>query len=392
MANFTGGGSNLVGRFGIWLQPPPAVKSRLSGDTPQPSLTGLPDRDDEVGHIENLLENVRDPAYRQLVAAVIHAFEPQASLAVGALVHTPDGTRIIYIEVRSPDNLRLSAVDVVDLPTGQKAGVEVVDAADSKRADIKATAMLICSNTGFEDVAIAKAKRKKIGLISVLRQGDRRVKGVIEEEIYLRKIIIDPITFTYNGENLQNLHPKPYELTYGGGSVDAWLQMKASLTAFMNPELTFGVTDTFNLKEPTAFYKKEKRVMLTSIAVSFHPRVQWLSQIVQIDAKTGIYDYVRGRVQLARGKNSYTISGIDFDHAKRLLSPPPIHDLGVGLKPGEVDVTLADIQGSPLKGIEPAKLDDIVRPEDLNLKIPPEDFEKLKRASRLVLPTPHSSR
>jgi len=113
-----------------------------------------------------------------------------------------------------------------------RAGVEVVDAADSKKADIRVTAMLICSNTGFDSVAIAKAKRKKIGLISVLRQGDKRVKAIIEEEIYLRKIDINPLTFTYNGSDLKDLNPNPYELTYNGGSVDAWFMLTCPLFPF----------------------------------------------------------------------------------------------------------------------------------------------------------------
>jgi hypothetical protein len=337
-----------------------------------------PVKDDEVSHIEALLGDVQESAYRQLVAAVIHSFEPKATLSVGILVATPDGTRKIDVEVRSPDNSRLTAVDIVNLPIGQKAGVEVVDAADSKMADIKATAILVCSNTGFDAIAIAKAKRKKIGLISVLRQGDKRVKAVIEEEMYLRKIDITPLTITYNGEVLQNL--KSNEITYNGVPVDAWLQLKASQVAAMNPDLTFGITDTFNLKEPTVFYRQDRRVTLTSIAVSFQPKVQWLSQIVQFDAKTGIYDYVRGRVLVAAGDNSYTVSGIDFDHAKPLSGPPPANDLlGVGLKPGEVAVALALVHGAPEKGIDIANLDDLIRPEDLNLKIPPKDIEQLRR-------------
>ncbi len=336
---------------------------------------------DQVGHIEHLLAAVPDSSYRQLVAAVIYAFEPNSTLSVGALENTPDGIRSVDIELRSVHDGKptLAAIDVIDLPSGRKADVTSVDAADSKRLDIKADAMLLCSNTGFEADAISKAKRKKIGLISVIRQGDNRIKAVIEEEIYLRTINLTQLRATWGGSDLQNLNPDPRDLEYNGGSVGAWLEIKASETAVLNPELDFEVTDTFHFKEPTHFYKNGKRITLTSAAVSFTPNVQWLSQIVQLDAKTGIYDYVRGRVRLAGGENSYTVRGINFAKAKPLSSPPPMSDLGIGLMPGEFDGLLAYVTGPvPSEGTVIAKLDDLVMPEDLNLKMSPKKLEQLK--------------
>jgi hypothetical protein len=369
------------GAIRIWptakSHPSNAPLSGSTGSTPSVEM-------DEASRIEQLLGAVPDSAYRQLVGSVVYALDPHATLSVGNLVDTPDGVRTVDIELRSSGKdgaPLLTAIDVIDLPPGRKADITAVDAADSKRADIKADATLLCSNTGFQQDAISKAKRKNIGLISVLRQGDKRVKGVIEEEIYLRKIDINPVNITWNGDNLQNLNPNPDVLEYKGGSVVAWLQLKASLIAGTNPELTFGITNTFNFKRPTDFYKNGKPITLRSMAVSFIPRVRWLSQTVQIDAQTGIYDYVRGRVMLTPGSNSYTIKGIDFDHATPLSTPPPIRALGVGLRPGEIDFALADVYGAPAKGIEIAELDDIVRPEDLRLKLTQEELNKLMHSA-----------
>lgn len=339
-----------------------------------------PTSGDEVKRIENLLAAVPD-SYRRLVASVIYAFDPHATLSVGNLVGTPDGIRTVDIEVRSSGEdgaPLLSAIDVIDLPVGRKVDIGFVDAADSKRSDIRADAMLLCSNTGFEQDAISKAKRKNIGLISILRQGDKRVKAIIEEELYLRKIDITPLTITWNGDDLQNLNPNPDILEYNGGSVGAWLALQASLMAGMHPELVARVTGTFNFIKPTDFYKNGKRITLRSMAVSFTPRVQWLSQIVQLDAETGIYDYIRGRVLFAGGPNSYTVSGVDFDRATPLSSPPPVRSLGVGLKPGEVEMSLAKVHGGPAEGTAIAKLDDLIRPEDLQLKLTQEELNKLK--------------
>ena len=154
---------------------------------------------DDISRIETKLVDVPDAEYRRLVAAIIYAFEPTASLSVGALENTPDGARTVDIELRSIHDGKptLTAIDIINLPLSRKADIATVDAADSKRSDIRADAMLLCSNTGFEVDAISKAKRKKIGLISVLRQGDKRINAVIEEEIYLREVRLHPITFTY---------------------------------------------------------------------------------------------------------------------------------------------------------------------------------------------------
>ncbi len=247
---------------------------------PSPIATPA-DVGDETSRIEHQLGQLHDSEYRQLVASVIYAFDKHATLSVGSLVDTPDGTRTVDIEVRSPGEGGvpfLLAVDVLDLASGRKADITFVDAADSKRAEIKADATLLCSNTGFEQDAISKAKRKHIGLISVLRQGDNRVKAVIEEEIYLRKIDINPVKITWNGDDLQNLNPDIQVLEYGGGSVAAWAQVKAFQLAALNPEVTFGIKKTFNFKAPTDFYKRGKRIRLRSVAVSFVPHTQWFSE------------------------------------------------------------------------------------------------------------------
>jgi hypothetical protein len=280
----------------------------------------------------------------------------------------------------------LTAIDIVDLPAGQKAGISAVDAAESKKLAIKADKMLLCSDTGFDEDAIRKAKRTRIGLISILRHGDSRVRAVIEEETYLRKIRLESLTITYSAPSRTDWHHSLYEVTYRGGSVDAWLQVKAALIASLNPELTKGISDDFRFKKPTYFDTKHGPVLLKSVAISFVPSVQWLSQTVTIDAKTGIYDYVRGHIRLTPGDNSYIITGIDFDRATPLTAPPPFEDVGFGLVPGEMEFALASVVGaSPPSGVTVADIDDLVLPEDLNLRIPP---AVLKRFSRLDHLTP----
>jgi hypothetical protein len=268
---------------------------------------------DSPQELRTLLRSVPDTDYRNLVAEIIHAFEPKAYVSVSAMTAGPDGTRRIDVLVTSADTVPplITAIDVFDLPTDHKVGVDMVDAADSKRADIRANAMLICSNTGFDELAIRKAKRQRIGLISVLRHGDDRVKAVITEEIYLSKVKLDPIKVSYDFETerdfnlFKSLNPSGHDLKYRGKSVDAWLQIRAMDIAKANPSIEQSIIATFKLKAPTTFDIKGQHVKLTGLSVRFQPRTQWLSQTVQINATQGIYDYVRGRARLAGGANSY---------------------------------------------------------------------------------------
>ena len=232
--------------------------------------------------------------------------------------------------------------------------------------------MLVCSNTGFSETAIRKAKRKKIGLIAILRHGDERIKAIIEEEIYICEINLGPVTFSYT---FDKPIPKPnigiHDLKYKGGSVDAWLQVRAGAIVSANPNIEQRVTATFNLKEVTSFNINGHEVRLRALSITFHPHTEWLSQVVQIDATAGIYDYVRGRVRLAAGNNSYIIKGINFDTATPLSSPPDIGDRGFGLRKDEVNVSLAMVKGLDLPtGIKIAAIEDLIVPKDLDMRVP----------------------
>ena len=328
---------------------------------------------DHVSEIEAQLADVSDPDYRKLVAATIHAFDPKSDIAVGALVATPDGTRKIDVQVRS-SNSRLTGIDIVDLPVGKKAGVEAVDAAHSKQADIKADAMIVCSNTGFDTLAIKKAKRMKIGLISVLRQGDQRIKALIEEVMYLRQVDLNPISITYTGDKEK---PSIADLKYQGEPVDTWLVFRAIRFATFNPTVDEPVEDTLALKNPTEFYHGDKRVTLRSFSIKFHPHVKWFSQTVQLDATTGIYDYLNGKVLLPLDgqMNAYVVKGINLETATPLSSPPDMSDFKGGLIPGEVSMQMIFFKNVPLgsvKNYNPGRsaIDALVRPEDLPLGPP----------------------
>ncbi|MBX3706215.1 MAG: hypothetical protein KF911_06210 [Pseudomonadales bacterium] len=333
-----------------------------------------------------------DDSYRELVAETIKAFEPHAEVYIGGKKVGPDGARSIGLEVRSTlgPAKRTTLIEVFDAHTARPAPIDLVDAVDSKRADFNADSVLICSNTGFDSAAIRKAKRKGIGLISVLASGNTAAKAVIEEEIYLRKIRVHPLNvqpFTINesdGPRIRDAWSADAQaLRHNGGSVMAWLVLKAALIAIINPKLELGtddlITSDFRFKKTTTLELGDAHVILKGFRLSFRPQVIWLSQVVRIDAQRGIYDYVRGRVRLAPGPNSQTISGIDFEKATPITDPPEAGTFfgSRNLAQGETDMAFVLVEGTG--AIEPARLDELVVPEDLDLVIKEADDAEAKQ-------------
>lgn len=235
-----------------------------------------------------------------------------------------------------------------------------------------------------------KPAAAQIGLISAIKRGDAQLTGRIEEEIYLRRITIDKLDITYDGlttsdgERLRAL--KDFNnIKHSGTPVVPWLQMRVSkvlLANAMSPLLLATPKDeerilaTFDFKKPTVFKAEGRRVTLKRVSVAFRPKVQWLSQIVRLNATAAIYDYIRGRLRLAPGAQQYVIEGVNFDTAKPIDAPPHAEaNVGVGLQAGEIDVRLIMLQGvaspDPPKGLEKefSKLEALIRPEDLSLAI-----------------------
>ena len=324
------------------------------------------------------LNPIADSQYRRLVAETLIAFDPAADIQVGGTIVGPDGERRTDVVIRSVMDGRLTKtlIDVFDLPSSP-VGIESVDGIDSRRTDVKADFALIYSNTGFDAVAIRKAARVNVGLLSLLREGDKRIRAVIEQEIYLRRITIGPVTVDFNANSPHErdiivgaTQSDPHGLTYDGGSVTDWLQHRAVMIVVDNPSVTVRLRANYNFKKVTEFEVGGQVVALKAIAISFQPKTEWLSQTVQLDAAAGIYDYVRGRVRMAPGNFRYVIRGVNFDEAVPLSEPPKVTFPGVGLMPGELDMTLLMLKELNLSGASKLPpLEELVQPEDLTTEI-----------------------
>ncbi len=308
----------------------------------------------------------RGKLYQQLVAEVASAFDPGATVTEGEWVAGPDGRLDMDVAIRGQVDGRavLAVIECKDfnLESTGKVGREFVDALDSKRHDLGVSIAMICSNSGFTGDALRKAKRKGIGMISVLRRGDGRVKAVIHEQITLRRIRFGQWRSDYRcvGEIPARLGPpRIHLLQFGGRSLDVWLQHRAFLVAKANPSVTEPLRAFFQFKEPLSFDYTGEVIRLIGAAVDFEYKTEWLCQTVRLDAALGMYDYLRGRVRLAPGENQYVIEGVNWETAEPCDPPDASTPFWMGLLPGEMNLQLTmaegiDVPASPdLPEIEP---------------------------------------
>jgi hypothetical protein len=319
----------------------------------------------------------RGKPYQQLVAEVAGAFDRGAKVTEGEWVTGPDGRLDMDVAIRGSINGRqvLVVIECKDFDpkaTG-KVGREFVDALDSKRHDLGASIAIICSNSGFTSDALRKAKRKGIGMISVLRMGDGRVKAEILEEIILRRIRFCDVRFTYHGVDdiASRLAGRPtiHLLRFGQHSLDDWLQHRATLVAMANPSIDQPLRAHFEFKEPLRFNCRGEPMILRAVDVRFVYKTDWLCQTVRLDAALGLYDYFRGRVRLAPGANQYVIEGVNWDTAMPCDPPERSTPLSTGLLPGEIDFAMLMVEGLNIESPELAALEPYVVPSDLEVKI-----------------------
>jgi hypothetical protein len=126
------------------------------------------------------------------------------------------------------------------------------------------------------------------------------------------------------------------------------------------------VTFYYRLRKPTNFDLPGGRQMrVTKLSISTDVTIQWLSQVVQLDATNAIYDYVRGRVRLGPGENKYVIKNVNWDTAIPVAEPPLANLSTIGLMRGEVVGTLIYVQGGPIGAKGSPDIDALIDPEDL---------------------------
>lgn len=313
-------------------------------------------------------------SYEKFVASVIEAMDDTVDVESGLWVEGPDGRRDMDVKVRGHVNgeeysILVECKDYNPNTTGP-VGIAYVDALDSKRQDLSMDAAMICSNSGYTAGALRKARRKGIGLISIIKAGDKRVKNEITEVFYKRKIKPGDlnISFRFKQEGPSELVLE--NVTFEGLKVVNWIYNQMFLIAFANPCESETFYSTYNFKVPTEIDFGGTPFEVIGIDFDFHVETQWFEDIHVIDASLGIYDYIRNKIKIGgSGPVQYSVRDVNPDELGAPIDfVPDEQDLGTGLLPGEVQVQIALYQSNIPDENEIPKLDELIVPEDLELK------------------------
>jgi len=319
----------------------------------------------------------RGLAYQDFVASVIKAMTGEVDIQTEKWIDGPDGRRDMDVTVKGKVNnvdfsILIECKDYDPKTTG-KVGIELIDALDSKRQDVGVDSAIICSNSGFTQDAIRKAKRKHIGLISVLKAGDPQVKVEILEEIYTRKIKIGSITMSIDSVSPlseMNNQVSSLDILYKGLPIINWVMQRISIIVSANRIGSADLIAKYRFIEPVEISYGKHKAFIKSFSFAFPLEIKWFSHIITIDASLGIYDYIRGRIKMAPGENKYIIKNLDMDKGNPIDFVPERDELGIGLVSGEMDYDILMVEGLTIsKQDKIPLLDDLIIPEDLDLKI-----------------------
>lgn len=283
--------------------------------------------------------------FEEVVAKVLKTIDPRASVTVGKWVHGPDGRREldVLVEGSADGTTRRIIVECKDFNPKRTGPVGIfhVDALDSKTRDIRADTAILCSNAGFTADAIRKARRLEIGLISVLRKGDPRIRYAVIEEIYTRRIRLERLDVTFDSSSGFDLRTVPFEaITFNGIPVANWAVERALLIVGSNPIVKGSYKDSLRFITPLKFDLPEGgSIEASGLTLRMSITGEWFAQVVTIDATAGIFDWLHRRVRLAPGPTALQINGIDLTAGEPIEQPPASVLRPEKIVPGEIDIS-----------------------------------------------------
>lgn len=321
-------------------------------------------------------------AYQEAVAEVLRTLYPNSEIKVGAWVEGPDGRRDLDVFVR-PGGVQDSRFYLIECKDWKRpVGIGAIDALDSKRQDLGAELAMICSNSGFTGEALRKATRKRIPALSALIEGDSRIRVIVEEEIYTRKIKVDRCESTWHFlvENVSSLIPpntSARDIMFQGRQVAAWVRDKCVMLVGMSAKSST-VEAKYSFRRPIQFHIRQAILPVIGCTLSISVTTQWCSQVIKIGASTGMYDYLRQRLLLGMGTQQYHMKEVDFDKWIPIDFVPEHLVSGITMQPNEIRVTLALMDGIDT-------VDDAPAP-DIDAYIEKENVSRAETAEKMLRP------
>lgn len=312
----------------------------------------------------------RGKPYEEVVAEVAQSFDSKASVSQGQWFNGPDGRRDMDVLIEGSNagtahRILIECKDYDPRTTGP-VGIPIIDALDSKRRDLEVTATVLCSNAGFTADAIRKARRVEIGLVSVLRKDDARVRYAISEEIYIRRISVEAMRITVHGPEVATVtDTTSADILFAGRPVVNWCIRRLHMILAANPIVNGTLTATHSFRQPVELTIQGKPFSITRLDINFTVKGGWFAQQITLDATSGFFDWLRRRVRLAPGPAQLQLIGVDVNAGEAIPRPPNLEALfQKQVVPGEVSLALLDIRGlNPLEPVPP--LEDFIVAEDL---------------------------
>jgi Restriction endonuclease len=252
-------------------------------------------------------------SYQNAVASVAKSIAPSAHIEVGTWTDGPDGPRELDVELR-PNGAGSAALVVIECKDWTRPiGIAFVDALDSKRRDIGASVAMICSNSGFTADALRKAARVGIPALAALIKGDNRIRVVVREQIYTRivEFAYHEPTLHYpslsNEEKAALTNVYTREFTYNGKSIEAWVAGKLlKIAGCATRSRSFFAR--FGFREPIQVDCRNLKLFVSKIDIRAAFSVQWMTQVAEIGASQGMYDYLRRVVVFGPGPYQYHVT------------------------------------------------------------------------------------
>jgi Restriction endonuclease len=268
-------------------------------------------------------------AYQNAVASVARSLDPSAEVEVGIWTIGPDGRRDLDVVIRPKQASSFPKVVIECKDWNRPIGIALIDALESKRRDINALVAMICSNSGFTADALRKAARVGIPALAALIEGDNRIRVVVREQIYVPIVQFLHHRPTFHHQPLSddvkraltNVYTKEY--TYGGKSLEPWVAAKL-LDIAVHATRPRSFTARFRFRMPIIAEVRGINLVVNKIEIRAAFTVRWMTQVAEIGASQGMYDYLRKVVVFGPGEYQFHLKNVD---SKTWGTPVDIKDV-----------------------------------------------------------------
>ena len=173
---------------------------------------------------------------------------------------------------------------------------------------------MICSNSGFTADALRKAARVGIPTLAALINGDSRIRVVVRQQIYTRIV-----EYVYHSPLFH--HPQlsdqarialdgpcfTADWTYNGKSIEAWIAQQLLEISSM-ATLSRAFIARYKFRDSVEFHFREIPFEVVGIDIRAAFKVQWMTQIAEINASQGMYDYLKKFVVFGPGAYQFHIT------------------------------------------------------------------------------------